>query len=75
MRDDADDVMMTKSAVCAYFGGDRPINPATLYRGIADGRYPKPIHIGPNTSRWSRSECRAARLRLMSDRELGPEAA
>jgi len=40
--------------VCRLLGG---INPATLYRGIRQGRYPKPLKIGPGTSRWLRSEC------------------
>src|SRR5271157_1316523 len=37
-----------------FFGGSRPIDPSTLYRGIRAGRYPAPIHIGPNASRWLR---------------------
>jgi hypothetical protein len=74
MQRDDDDEMMTQSATCAYFGGDRPINPSTLYRGIAAGRYPPPIRIGPNTSRWSRNQCRSARQKLM-EREPGPDAA
>jgi predicted DNA-binding transcriptional regulator AlpA len=44
-------------SVCELFGS---IHPATLYRGIRNGRYPPPIHVGPNTSRWLRSECAAA---------------
>jgi predicted DNA-binding transcriptional regulator AlpA len=43
--------------VCLAFGG---IDPATLYRGIRAGRYPAPIHVGPNTSRWLRVEVEAA---------------
>src|SRR5262245_48398820 len=50
-----DEEMMTLSATCAFFGGDKPIHYSTLYRGIAEGRYPKPVRIGPNTSRWLRS--------------------
>jgi predicted DNA-binding transcriptional regulator AlpA len=48
-------------ATRCFFGG---IHASTLYRGIAAGRYPRPIHVGPNTSRWLRSECEAA-LRAM----------
>jgi predicted DNA-binding transcriptional regulator AlpA len=50
--------------VCRFFGGNRPINPATLYRGIRKGRFPKPIKVGPGSSRWLRDECEAA-LRIM----------
>jgi predicted DNA-binding transcriptional regulator AlpA len=66
--------MMTLAATCEFFGGDRPINFSTLYRGIKDGRFPKPVRIGANTSRWVRSECEAARRRLMESRDE-PEAA
>ena len=53
--------LLPKSEVCRLFGN---INPSTLYRGIKLGRYPKPIRVGPNTSRWLLAECREA-LRLM----------
>jgi predicted DNA-binding transcriptional regulator AlpA len=38
--------LLTMRDVCALFGGSRPIDPATLYRGIRAGRYPAPIKIG-----------------------------
>jgi predicted DNA-binding transcriptional regulator AlpA len=71
------DEMMTLAATCAFFGGDRPIHFSTLYRGVAAGRYPKPVRIGPNTSRWLRSECQAALNCLISERDgtAEPEAA
>jgi predicted DNA-binding transcriptional regulator AlpA len=47
-------------AVCRFFGGTRPLHPATLYRGIKAGRYPKPVKIGPGASRWLRVECESA---------------
>jgi predicted DNA-binding transcriptional regulator AlpA len=31
------------------FGG---VDASTLYQGIRAGRYPAPIKIGPNISRW-----------------------
>lgn len=49
--------LMDKDETCRFFGGNRPINAATLYRGVQAGRYPKPVKVGPNTSRWLRSEC------------------
>ena len=64
-----DDEMMTLPAVLAFFGGDRPIHYSTLYRGITAGRYPKPVRIGPNTSRWLRSECLVARQALIDARD------
>jgi predicted DNA-binding transcriptional regulator AlpA len=64
----ADD-MMTLAAACAFFGGDRPLNPSTLYRGIKAQRYPPPVRVGPNSSRWLRSECHAARRKLIEARD------
>jgi prophage regulatory protein len=29
-----------------------PIHPASWWRGIAAGRYPKPVSLGPNTTAW-----------------------
>ncbi len=56
--------LLDRREVCRLFGGTRPLNPATLYRGIRNGRYPSPIKVGPGSSRWLRSECEAA-LRMM----------
>jgi len=56
--------LLDRDAVCAFFGGTRPINPATLYRG----RYPKPVKVGPGSSRWLRAECEAALDRLIDRR-------
>ena len=63
------DEMMTLRATCAFFGGDKPLNPSTLYRGIKAFRYPPPVRVGPNLSRWLRSECRAAREALIAARD------
>ena len=49
--------LMDRNETCRFFGGNRPINAATLYRGIAAGRYPRPVKISPGSSRWLRSEC------------------
>jgi len=69
MQDD-DDEMMPQEVTCKFFGGpDRPIHYSTLYRGIAAGRYPKPVHVGPNSVRWLRSECRKARQALIDARD------
>src|SRR5262245_6925257 len=65
------DEMMTLAATCAFFGGDKPLNPSTLYRGIAVKRFPKPVHVAPNSSRWLRSECEAARKALIAARDGG----
>ena len=40
---------------CKLLGGSRPINPATYYRGVAAGLYPRPIKIG-NSARLLKRE-------------------
>jgi predicted DNA-binding transcriptional regulator AlpA len=61
--------LLLVSEVCEFFGGSRPLNPSTLYRGIKEGRYPRPIKIGPGSSRWLRTEYEAARDRLVAKRD------
>ena len=58
--------LLDRGAVCRFFGGNRPLNPATLYRGIRKGRYPAPVKVGPGSSRWLREECEAT-LRSMAE--------
>jgi predicted DNA-binding transcriptional regulator AlpA len=58
------DSLLDRRAVCELFGGTKPINPSTLYRGIKAGRYPPPVKVGPGSSRWLRAECEAV-LRSM----------
>ena len=60
--------LLDRDEACRFFGGSRPINPSTLYRGIAGGRYPKAVKIGPGSSRWLRSECELALQTLVEGR-------
>jgi predicted DNA-binding transcriptional regulator AlpA len=54
--------------VCKFFGGSKPLDPATVYRGIKDGRIPPPYHPSPGVSRWVPDECRAAREAMIEQR-------
>jgi hypothetical protein len=68
--------LMDKDETCRFFGGvNRPINAATLYRGMQTGRYPKPIKVGANSSRWIKSECAAALAKIIAARDAGHVAA
>jgi predicted DNA-binding transcriptional regulator AlpA len=58
--------LLDRVEVCRFFGGSRPLNPATLYRGIRKGRFPAPVKVGPGSSRWLRAECEAA-LQAMAE--------
>ena len=53
------DHLLDRTGVCSYFGGSRPLNASTLYRGIRRGHYPKPVKVG-GSSRWLKSECETA---------------
>ena len=48
--------LLDRVEVCRFFGGSRPLNPGTLYRGIRKGRFPAPVKVGPGSSRWLRAE-------------------
>jgi predicted DNA-binding transcriptional regulator AlpA len=62
--------LIDKREVCRLFGGSKPIDASTLYRGIAAKRYPKPVKVGPGSSRWLRSEVDAC-LRQMTEARHG----
>ena len=49
---------------CAALGG---IHSASWYRGIREGRYPKPLKVG-SRSRWLRSEVEACLQRMVEGR-------
>jgi predicted DNA-binding transcriptional regulator AlpA len=59
--------LLDKAEACRFFGGNRPLNPATLYRGIRLGRFPRPIKVG-GSSRWLRAECEAALAKMVEGR-------
>jgi predicted DNA-binding transcriptional regulator AlpA len=59
--------LLDRTAACAFFGGTRPLHPATLYRGVRQGRYPRPVKVGA-LSRWLRSECEAALSAMVEGR-------
>lgn len=50
-----DYVLVDVPEACKLLGGSRPLNPATYYRGVAAGIYPKPIKIG-NSARIPKRE-------------------
>jgi predicted DNA-binding transcriptional regulator AlpA len=60
--------LLDRREVCRFFGGTKPLDPATLYRGIRKGRYPQPVKVGPGSSRWLRAECEAALAQMAEGR-------
>ena len=54
----------TIGAACQMVGGDKPISPASYYRGVKRGLYPAPVRVGPNISRVD-LEVLSAKLRAL----------
>jgi predicted DNA-binding transcriptional regulator AlpA len=69
-----DDELLDVRGACRFIGGSRPINPATLWRGVKAGRYSPPIKISVQAVRWRRSELAADIERMAAERHT-PEAA
>jgi len=61
--------LLDRKAVVEFFGG---IHPSTLYRGARLGRYPRPIKVGPGSSRWLLTECQAALTTMTEGRGRWP---
>lgn len=57
--------LLNRAEVCRFFGS---LNASTLYRGIRQGRYPRPVKVGPGSSRWLRSECEAVLQNMVDGR-------
>jgi predicted DNA-binding transcriptional regulator AlpA len=60
--------LLDRDGVCRFFGGSKPIDPSTLYRNIKAGRYPRPVKVGPGSSRWLRHEVEAALAAMVEGR-------
>jgi hypothetical protein len=61
-----DDDLYDIGFLCRYFGGTgSPLHPATIYRGVADGRISRPVKAAPNVNRWVGREIKADRQRLI----------
>jgi predicted DNA-binding transcriptional regulator AlpA len=61
--------LLDRDAACRFIGGTRPINAATLYRGVKAGIYPQPVKVSPNVSRWRREELEEALAKRIAARD------
>jgi predicted DNA-binding transcriptional regulator AlpA len=59
--------LLNRKEVCFFFGGNRPLDASTLYRGIKAGRFPRPVRVG-GLSRWLRTECEATLQAMVEGR-------
>jgi predicted DNA-binding transcriptional regulator AlpA len=55
--------------VAKFFGGTRPLHPATVHRLVRRGVIPAPIKVGPQISRWIPEECRRALEAMIAARD------
>jgi prophage regulatory protein len=44
--------------------GPIPVSKSTWWQGVKDGRYPKPVKLGPKTTAWRVEDIRALIERL-----------
>jgi predicted DNA-binding transcriptional regulator AlpA len=51
--------LVPETEALQILGGSKPISKHTLYRGIAAGRFPRAVRIGPNLVRYVRAELEA----------------
>jgi predicted DNA-binding transcriptional regulator AlpA len=63
------DDLLDVSAACRFIGGNRPIHPSTLWRGVRTGRFSRPLYIGPQNVRWWRAELAADLERMTRERD------
>ncbi|MEH2504980.1 putative DNA-binding transcriptional regulator AlpA [Bradyrhizobium sp. AZCC 1578] len=57
----------------AILGGENsPISRSTFYEGIAEGRFPKPVRIGPHAVRWVEDELEQCKRAMLEVRDQAP---
>jgi predicted DNA-binding transcriptional regulator AlpA len=59
--------LLNVTEVREFFGGTKLITVSALYRGMAIGRYPRPVRVGG--VRWIRSECEGALAAMIAARD------
>jgi hypothetical protein len=57
-----------RDTVLRFFGGEQSLHVSTLYRGMAVGRYPRPVRVSGNNVRWIADECRDALAHMIAAR-------
>ena len=68
------DELLDLTASCDLLGGSKPIHPATFYRGIKAGLYPRPVKISEKSNRWKRSELEAVVAKRTAERDAAAAA-
>lgn len=69
----ADDELVDEDLACQVIGGvHTPIHRSTFWRGIRNGRYPKPLKVSGYINRWRVGELRAVLAKAVEFRDRGP---
>jgi hypothetical protein len=63
------DDLLDELAACVYIGGSKPIDAATLWRGVKRGDYSKPDKIAAQLVRWRRTKLAADLDRMATERD------
>jgi hypothetical protein len=58
--------LMDIDAVCAFFGGTKPIDRATAWRWVKLKKIPRPV---PELGRWLRPECVESKKAMIARRD------
>ena len=61
-----DDGFYDLEFVRSYYGGNRPLHAATIWRGVKAGRYPPPRKTSPNVCRWLGRELRVSKEAIIN---------
>lgn len=70
MRWNSDIELLDVRGTCRFLGGEStPIHPATLRRGVKEGRYPPPVKISARKCRWKADELAAFLDQAAAQRE------
>ena len=49
---DSDETLLRLPAVLTRY----PVGKSTWWKGVAEGRFPKPVKLGPRVTAWRKSE-------------------
>lgn len=48
--------LISVEAVAKIVGGDKPVNTATVFRRVRQGRLPQPVRLSARLIRWNKAE-------------------
>jgi hypothetical protein len=61
--------LLDETAACLFLGGSKPLDGSTLWRGVKEGRYSRPIYVSAQTVRWQRTDLQSDLDRMVAERD------